>query len=277
MKYVFKIFLPVAWLFFALTGCEKDEAQVLFEGGVAPVLTASTDIVDMSFANADNVGLTLKWTNPDYKFNTGVSSQTVNYSIEIDLAGNNFSSSSRKIIDLASDLRHDFTVAELNDAMLNQMGLNTGTEYNLEMRVTSSLVANHTELVSNTVSVIATPYAIPPKVSVPGNGDLWIVGDVVANGWSNPVQDQYITSHKFTKVDETTYELTIDMNPGDGYKLIQDNGSWGSQYHALDGGTWEAGNFEKADAEPKFPGPPASGSYKITMDFQKGKYSVIKL
>lgn len=44
----------------------------------------------------------------------------------------------------------------------------------------------------------------------------------------------------------------------------------------LAGGTWEGGDFEKKDSDPQFPGPPTSGTYKITVDFQRGKFIVVK-
>jgi hypothetical protein len=44
----------------------------------------------------------------------------------------------------------------------------------------------------------------------------------------------------------------------------------------LTGGTWQAGDFEKKDSDPGFPGPPTAGTYKIKVDFQKGKYTVTK-
>lgn len=70
-----------------MVSCKKDENQVMFEGGTAPVLTASTSTINLAFANADNQAVKLSWTNPDYRFNTGVSSHDVNYVVEIDIAG----------------------------------------------------------------------------------------------------------------------------------------------------------------------------------------------
>ncbi len=67
------------------------------------------------------------------------------------------------------------------------------------------------------------------------------------------------------------------MPGGGAYKLIQEQGVWGTQYHMLLGGTWEGGDFEKKDADPGFPGPPSAGTYKITVDFQRGKFKVVKL
>lgn len=122
-----------------------------------------------------------------------------------------------------------------------------------------------------------TPYAIPPKVAPPTNGTLWITGDAAPSGWSNPLEAPHNQNQKFTQVSPTLYELTLSMPGGGNYKLIQIQGDWGSQYHMLAGGTWESGDFEKKDADPGFPGPPVAGNYKISVDFQRGKYTVTKL
>jgi hypothetical protein len=66
------------------------------------------------------------------------------------------------------------------------------------------------------------------------------------------------------------------MKGGGAYKMIQEQGNWGTQYHMLNGGTWEGGSLEKKDADPAFPGAPTAGTYKITVNFQTGTFSVVK-
>lgn len=259
------------------TSCEKDEIKSEFLGGTAPKLTASTDSAAMSFDNADNVAVGFNWTNPEYQFNSGISSHNVTYLLEFDLQGANFSTPNRKQLSLDGDLGKKVLVKELNDYMLNQMELQVGTEYNLEVRVTASIDNKYSVLVSNVVPLKATPYSIPPKVTPPATGHLWILGDATPNGWDNPLNPTYKDSQEFTKVSETLYELTIDLPGGGGYKLIQEDGVWGTQYHMLAGGTWEGGDIEMKDSDPQFPGPPAAGTYKITVDFQRGKFFAEKL
>ena len=60
--------------------------------------------------------------------------------------------------------------------------------------------------------------------------------------WSNPVPPPYDVSLKFTKAFITLYELVVPMAGGGGYKLIQEQGNWDTQYHASSGkklGQWE--------------------------------------
>jgi hypothetical protein len=242
--------------------CKKDEHKVYYKGGTAPVLTSSVSgtTIPLSFANKDQRAIKLSWTNPDYMFTTGVSSHDVAYQIEIDTAGSNFTYKDRKVISLSSDLSLDITQNTFNDYLLNQLQLKPGMPHNIEIRVKSTLDNNSASLYSNVLKYTVTPYAIPPKVEPPTAGTLWATGDAFASGWANPLGAPYATSQKFTQVSPTLYELTVSMSGGGGYKLIQEQGQWGSQYHMLAGGTWEGGDFEKKDSDPQFPGPASGGT-----------------
>ncbi len=269
-------------LFFSILllgiGCEKDEHKIYLEGGTAPVLTASTNTVRLEAGEETNTALVLTWTNPNYHFTTGLSSQDVTYTLEMDTLGANFSSSKKFTTVIAKELVKTYTVGELNFILGNEMilQLDPRRNYTLELRVTSSLGSN-LEQVSNVISFATTPFAPPPKVVPPDAGTLWMVGDAAPSGWDNPMKAPYDVDQKFTKVSNTLYELVVHLPGGGGYKLIQEQGVWGTQYHALAGRTWDGGDFEKKDAEPGFPGPPGAGTYKISFDFQLGKYSVVKL
>jgi starch-binding outer membrane protein SusE/F len=278
MKNISKILLAAFTLFIVLLSCKKDENKDYFEGGTAPALTASrTGTIPLSFATKDNEAIKLAWTNPDYKFTTGVSSQNVNYLIEIDTTGANFTNPNRQSVAVSQELERTFTDGQFNDYLLNQLVLIPGIPHNIEIRVTSTLGGNAVPLYSDVLKYVVTPYAIPPKVEPPTNGTLWITGDAAPSGWDNPLLPPEDLSQKFTKVSNTLYELTLTMPGGGAYKLIQEQGIWGTQYHMLAGGTWEGGDFEKKDADPGFPGPPAAGNYKIQVDFQRGKFIVKKL
>jgi hypothetical protein len=278
MKKLLTLFLPS--LLIIQLSCKKQENKIYFEGGTPPVLSASTNSVRLEPGEESNTAITIRWTNPEYQFTTGINSQDVTYTLEIDTLGANFSSTKKFTTVIAKDLSKTYTVGELNGILGNTMvlQLEPRRDYTLQLRVTSS-IGSVVKLVSNVISFTTKPFAPPPKVVPPTAGTLWIVGDAVGNppAWDNPVPPPYDVSHKFTKVSNTLYQLTISLPGGGGYKLIQAQGDWGSQYHALAGGDWSSGDFEKMDANPTFPGPPTSGNYKITVDFQIGKYNVIKL
>ena len=279
MKNIRIILQIFSLLLMVMFGCKKDENKDFYESGAAPVLTASKTDLNLVKADSSRNAVIISWTNPDYKFTTGVSSQTVTYLLEIDTAGGNFSSSKLQAYQYSGDLELKYTVKQFN-ALLLKMELPENISQNLEFRVTSYLTPlKEPKLVSNVITIKATPYsdALPPKVPVPTDGTLWLTGTASTSGYANPLPSPYDVSQQFTKISETVYELSsVALKGGGDYKLIQTQGVWGSQYHMVTG-TWEGGDFEKKDAAPGFPGPPAAGNYKISVDFQKGKFAVVKL
>lgn len=274
-------FLLVTLLAGSFSACEKDENRVSFEGGTDPVLTAtSTSPMVLLIGNKDNFAIRFNWTNPEYRFTTGISSQDVTYTLQVDLAGNDFKSPKLQERAIANELELSMTVKELN-SFFTRMELPAGVPYNVEIRVKSTLVNGSVPLYSNVLAMTITPY-LDFIVEPPGtlalnydDGELWVVGDAVASGWSNPLPPPYDVSQKFTRLDVLHYEAMINFNPAGGYKLIQKQGVWATQYHALDGTAKLAGDFEKKDSDPQFPSPGA-GLYKVEINFQTGKYKLTK-
>ncbi|HSF45219.1 MAG TPA: SusE domain-containing protein [Chitinophagaceae bacterium] len=263
----------------ALGSCEKQENKVYLESGTEPLLTASTATVALTPPPADESkeAIKFRWSNPEYKFTTGISSQDVNYLLELDTAGGNFASKIKYSTNISKDLEKSFTVLELNSIFGNTMFLTFGRKYTIEARITASLASGAAKLVSNKVSFTATPYAPPPKVEPPTAGTLWVTGNAFTSpDWANPLPAPYDVSNKFTKVSNTLYELVVQFRGGGNYKMIQEQGVWGTQYHMIEGGTWESGDLRKRDADPGFIGPPTAGTYKIVVDFQLGKFTVVK-
>jgi len=267
-------FILLASVFFS--SCKKDETKLYYTGGTAPELTL-TPGAKIEYANADSVALTLNWTNPDYTFTTGVSSLDVSYNIEIDTDAA-FNNPSKKIITVSKDLSYSFLASELNDIMLNQLNLDTGVTHTLELRVISSLVNNTAQLTSNAVQFTATPYTIPPKVEPPASGELYLTGSATKGGWMVGGGVGVPPDQQFQKIDETHFTITVDLIGGQEYLFVPVNGDWSHKYAVKDKtlpNLWQGGDFYP-DASDNFPGPPASGSYKIDVDFQKGKFTVTK-
>lgn len=260
--------------------CKKDENKIFYEEGTAPVLTASlSNTIPLSFANADAQAIKLNWTNPNYKFTTGISSQSVSYLIEIDTTGANFTNPNRQSIAVSQDLERTFTQAQFNDYLLNQLVLVPGISHNIEIRVTSRLGTNSIPLQSNVLKYTVTPYAIPPKVDPPASGKLYIVGNATpggdATGWNNPVP---VPSQEFTQISPTFYEITIALNADKSYLFLPVNGSWAAKYGALGANNTNNVNGDDFKAEGgDMKSPAASGNYKIQVDFQRGKFTVTKL
>ena len=263
-----------------LVSCKKDENQIQFLGGTSSVLSANrTGAIPLAFLTKDEEAVKFSWTNPNYKFTTGVSSQDVNYTLEMDVAGAGFASPNVKRISISKDLSVSYTQNQINDIMLNQLNFSTGQQYSIDVRIVSTLFNNNARLVSNTLTFSATPYAIPPKVTPPGtapdysDGRLFLVGSASPGGWNNPVP---VPTQEFTRISSTVYELTIQMNPGS-YLLLPINGFWGAKYGGL--GSNNTNNPDGDDFKPEggdLRSPTTPGTYKIVVDFQRGKFSLTR-
>jgi len=280
MKRISKIFIFSALILLGIWSCKKEEKRVIFQSGTAPVLTASVaDSIPLAYADSNQQALKLSWTNPNYQFNTGISSLDVDYNIEIDTSGSNFTNPKRAVISTGTNLSQSFLESEFNNYLFSQLKLQTGVSHNIEIRVTAAFVGGQEPVISNVLKFIATPYAIPPKVIPPASGNLYIVGDAVAAGWpATPVQDY--SAEKFTQISPTDYQLTIALNSNKEYKFVEIPGQWTYQWSVVteqptgdDPSQFGYGfDLNKANCRA----PLASGTYKIEVDFQSGKVTLTK-
>jgi hypothetical protein len=266
------------FLLIILSSCKKEENKIYYEGGTSPALSASrTGTIPLSFSTKDQVAIKLSWTNPDYRFTTGISSQTVNYRVEIDTTGANFTNPKKKVISVSSDLSLAITDADFNDYLLNQLRLDSLTTHNVEIRVIS-FIGTTVPLYSNVLKFTVRPYAIPPKVAPPSSGKLYITGSATPGGWMGSPAAELI-SQKFTKVSTTLYVLnSIALTGGNSYLFVPLYGDWGAKYGGL--GANNTNNPNGDDFKPNggdLLAPAVSGNYKIEVDFQVGKFTVTKL
>lgn len=267
--------LTVIWF----ASCKKDENQIFYLGGVTPVLSADRTNVVLSADKESETAIGFKWTNPNYQFSTGLSSQDVVYSIQFNTKSD-FTAPKTGILSVSKELLTNVSVFDLNKILAGDMGLPFNVAATVYARVVSSLRfegSENAKLISNVVSFRTTPYPPPPKVELPADGNLWIVGDATNMGWDINIPAPYDASLKFTKISNTLYEGSFNFKGGGAFKLVQEKGNWGSQYHKLDPGTWDKGTFRKRDSDPGFSGPPDPGMYKMTVDFQEGTYTMVKL
>jgi len=276
MKNIYKAFLFLIISAVTFLACSKKENKIYFEGGTAPALSSSVSgNIPLSFANKDNQAIKLSWTNPDYRLTTGVSSQDVSYTIEIDKSGANFTNPNKQTLSVSKEMSKTITQGELNDYLLNQLQLVPGTPHNIEIRVKSTLPNNSAALASNILKFTVTPYSIPPKVAPPSTGKLYIVGNATTGGWNNPVP---VPSQEFRMVTPTLFEITLPLIGGNFYLLLPLNGDWGTKYGAMGGNgsnNPDGDDFKIQGGD--FIAPAVSGTYKITVDFQRGKFTVTKI
>jgi hypothetical protein len=215
MKKIYSLIVGALFLTGALTGCKKEENRIIFEGGVNPVLTAnSVSPRVLVIANRDMSTLRLNWTNPNYRFTTGVSSQDVTYLIQIDVEGANFNSSKKYEKVVARDLVLNFTTAELNTALL-AMDLPENVAHKLEIRVIASLLNNSVPFVSNVLRMTVTPYL---DVVFPVPTNLYITGAATPGSWMGG-GDPELLSQKFTKISSSEFQInSLNMKASHGGK-----------------------------------------------------------
>ncbi len=273
MKNIIKhLFIAVAMMA-SFASCKKDENRVQFEGGTNPVLTASryTDPMVLLLNNLNAEVIKFDWTNPNYQFNTGLSSQNVTYTLQFDTVGANFSSPKLGEIAIANDLNVVLTSKQLNKVLvgLDFLELEPYVPHNIEVRVKASLTGNTVPLYSNTLSFIITPHEDP---DIPR---LYITGDGTPSGWTNapprPAQE-------FTRISGKKFEIEMDFTPGKLYKFLTKHGAWQPQW----GGCGPAGGSilenPGGQSDPDAISTPADpGRYKITVDLEVKTCTVVRI
>lgn len=278
MKQIKTFFFSISLLALAITGCKKEENKIFFEGGISPVLSASsTTAMILLPTNQSNTAVKFSWTNPNYKFTTGVSSQDVNYILQVDTTGSNFSNPNKQEVSISKDLDVTYTVKELN-TILTKLGMQENITHNVEFRIKASLVNGSVPLYSNVLKIVITPY-LDVALPIPNTGDLYITGNAVPSDWTNSPP----SAQKCTKVSNTEYKITMSFVPGKEYKFLTTLGAWQPQYGVKNGsgGTSSSGelglnnNSPQYGSDPEtFKTPASAGSYTVTLNFKTGKYTV---
>jgi hypothetical protein len=256
-----------AILLFGFIACEKIERLPFYAEGFNPELTASVTSLAPAPADSNKTVLTLVWANPEYASD----SNSFKYIVQIDSAGRNFSKAVS--FQLIGKRTMSFIAKDLNNLMLNY-GFQYNKAYDLDFRVISSYGNNNERRTSNTLRIRATTYKIPPKVTLPSSGRLYIVGDATQGGWTNPMP---VPSQELARMDETTFGGIFQLNGGKQYLVLPlNNGDWSNKYSVASNalpGLAAGGNFGY-NLPDNFPGPAANGLYKLLMDFQDGKFTV---
>ena len=277
MKNIIKLLSTILLVAVVFSACKKQISEIQYLGGKAPALTSTTLSSNvLNIANKANTAITFSWTNPDDQFTSGISSQDVAYTLQVDTTGANFASANLKEQVISKDLSVTLTVGDFNNLFANWA---ENMPHNFEFRIKSALANGAIPLYSNVIKMVVTPYldvAVPLPVT--GTGNLYLIGSATpggdTHGWDNPVP---APSQQFTKTSSTTFEITIPLIGGKQYLVIPDNGSWANKYAVK-------ASDVKADGGPfgynlgdNFPGPSASGNYKIVLNFKTGKFAVTKL
>jgi starch-binding outer membrane protein SusE/F len=273
-------------LFFAgaasmlLTSCKKDYAKVYFDGGSAPVLTATaTDSIPLPLSDTTGTAVTFNWTNPNYQYSDGISSMNVAYYLEIDTVSS-FSTTLMQQVAISSGLSQTFTVSSLNALLTNQLLLDTSVTHTIFVRL-ESFITPYTNgsapigaLYSSTLSFSVTPYALPPAVAPPTSGKLYITGSATGDSWMVAGNVASVAGQQFTQVNATLYTITLPLIGGQQFLVVPVAGDWTNKYATASTTSATTGGGFLLNAANNFNGPTASGTYTVTFNFQTGNYTI---
>ncbi len=266
MKKIFNYLIVALTAAVFMTSCDKVDDLPFYGNGTTPVLSASTNRVAANATDSLSQVIAFSWTDPKHATNPA----SYKFVLEFDSIGRNFARSvSREIIGKMSDT---LLAKDINEIML-ALGFDFNVEYDIQVRVTSSYGNNNERLTSEPITIKGTPYLIPPKVPVPTSGKLFLVGDATLGGWNNPVP---VPTQEFARITNTLYVGVFNIVGGREYLMLPVNGDWSNKFSVPDKtvpGLNEGGDFG-FNLPDNFPGPAASGTYKITVDFQQGKFKV---
>ena len=199
LKQVF--FLSLVVTLFA--SCKKDENKLFYLGGNPPTLSASvTGPLVLTIPNRNNPAITFNWTNPDYQFTTGLNSQDVNYTLQIDTTGSNFTNPTKGEVVFSKVLSASFTVGELNSKLL-AAGFVEDMSHEIEFRIKASLKNNSAIIYSNVIKMTITPFL---DVLYPVPANLYITGSATPASWQCGCGEPELISQKFTKVNAFTFK-----------------------------------------------------------------------
>lgn len=267
MKHIVKFFLAAFSMVVLIASCDKVDNLPFYGNGTAPVLSASTNRVAVAPADSLNPAIAFSWTDPKH----ATSLSNYKFVLELDSLGRNFSRPVSHIV--YGKLTDTLSGRDLNN-MLLQLGFDFNVEYDVEIRITSSYANNNERLTSAPIVVKMTPYLIPPKVTPPSSGKLFLVGSATGGGWNNPVP---VPTQEFAKMSNTLYVGVFNLSGGNEYLMLPVNGDWSNKYSVQDNslpGLSAGGDFG-FNLPQNFPGPSTSGWYKITADFQSGRFSCV--
>ncbi len=241
----FKLFALVLTVSFL--SCDDVELTQINENANTSINLSETALV-MTEDNAAEEILTVSWTTPNFGFQAAPS-----YSLELDLAGNNFESA--RVVPVGSNLSKTFTSEELNSALLS-LGATPIEVNEVEMRLLVSL-SNAQESYTEPVAIEATPFSSILDLST----NLGIVGSATPGGWgSDDIKDVpfYSTSESNIVVAYATLR--------DGEMKFRENNDWSVNF----GDDGNNGSLEQDGANI----PVTAGNYKITVNRETLEWSI---
>jgi hypothetical protein len=271
-----KTYLLFALMLIAVSACDKEGDKLKFLGASSDIVltVSSTNDLVLTQPQASFSSLQFQWTNPVFRFSNGENTQDITYTLQIDKDGGDFTGSKVGNIEYKSAVAVTFNVKSLNTA-LAAVELPDGQLNSFQFRIKASLTNGPAPFYSNLIKMKIATYL---DVVYPVPANLFMIGNATPAEWTNTV-GALDPAQKFTKINPSTFQInSIALTGGRYYLLLPVAGSWANKY-AFDGTKDQnnlLGDKFKPDAGEDFLGP-ATGNYKVIVNFKTAKVSLEKL
>lgn len=228
-----------------LSSCEKEEIRAVLNSGAKPVVSVSSQSLQLNKESADANALTLSWAEPEFGFNAGTQ-----YRVLIDKSGNNFADA--QVFTTGTETSKSWTHKQLNNLLIS-MGIEPDTEGAIDVAV-ESLLSDKVSQRSDVANLTAMPYLDKLDLSSPWG----VVGSGAVNGWDGPDMPFYKTG------DAGVYVAYVMLT--DGEIKIRENNDWAVNY----GDNGADGTLERDGANIVV----EAGTYAITFNENDLTYTI---
>lgn len=168
----YKLLFLLSLLAVGFSGCLDNNLMELNKGNTPLEITASNNNIQLDQVNPDVKALSFTWTSGS---NQGTNA-AIDYTFQMDLQGNNFAGGLS--INLGRQIyEQSYTNEDLNDILINTIGIPINTEVTLESRVIATIASDN---VKSDTSNIQTVTVMTFK---PITKTLYLIGDATPNGW----------------------------------------------------------------------------------------------
>lgn len=203
-----KFILQGLLLVILFSACKKYNETELNKGDSPLQLTATKSKVTLQQKNDGAEAIVFNWTAGSNKGTNAA----IAYTLLLDKQGNHFSKAVTQDMGKAAYSRK-YTVAELNNLLLQQLGFTADSTGTLEAKIIATVSgSNHATDTTQVLSIQLTPYKAVSTT-------LYLIGDAAPNGWSadkaTPLTADPNEAGRFTwKGNLTAGELKFITTPG---------------------------------------------------------------
>jgi len=182
----------------SLNSCGDEFDIVVTEGEPVSLSVSETDLI-LDQKTSGSTALSFNWTRGT---NQG-SGSSISYTLEIDQAENNFSTS--LTFDKGKGVfEQSFTGKHLNDLIVESWGIDAGSDISMEARVIAHVTdVNVEDDISDVIGLSITTYE-------PVSTTLYFMGSAAPNGWDA----NKATPMEVDQDDPTTFTYQGDLKPG---------------------------------------------------------------